>query len=169
VFEPGPTLFWGWVNWNNYQFLTSAFEGLNSFYCQQSRPWTPGAYPEEYLNREILPADEADLANMIGSNTNNAVSAIRYSFLGDYPQFLYGRQWTFYFFPDGLTVVALYGPQDGQTTYEGIWDFNYPGYIWKADVNVWNGEYFCFRDGDYISDCVTPPPPPEEIFRDGFE
>lgn len=165
---PGPTVFWGWVWWEGLQFTTSAFEGLNSFYCQYSKPYTPGAFEEEYLNAAVFGPDEADLAAMIGANQDNAVHAARYSFLGDYPEFLYGRQWAFYFFPDGLTVVALHGAADGQATYEWIYDPNV-GYLWQAATDFWDGGYFCFQNGAFLGDCVAPTPPPEEIFRNGFE
>lgn len=164
---PGPTIFWDWVNWNGLEFRTSGFEGLSIFNCQTSRSYTPGAQPEEYLNQAIFPPDEADLAVFIGTNTNNAVTAIRYSFLGDHPSGYYGRQWTFYFFPGDLTVVALHGVQDGQSTYEWIYDHDNGFYIWDAQVDAWYGEYFCFQGNSYIGDCV--PPAPEYRFEDGFE
>jgi hypothetical protein len=157
------------VDWNGLQFTTSAFEGLNRFYCQSSRPYQPGLFPEEYLNESIFPADEADLAALIGSNTDNAVSALRYSFLGDYPGYLYGRQWTFYFFPDERTVVALHGVAENQATYEWIWDELDGLYVFSAQTDYWDGEYFCFDGRYYIGDCVTAPPPPEQIHQNGFE
>lgn len=170
VFEPAPTILWGWVTWNDLEFRTSAFEGLNSFYCQTSRAYQPGALPEEYLNQAIFPADEADLGALIGDNEDNAVSALRYSFLGDHSGFpLYGRQWAFYFFPNQLTVVALHGVEDNQPTYEWIWDKLDLVYVFNAQINYWDGEYFCFDGRSYIGDCVTPPPPPEQMFLNGFE
>jgi hypothetical protein len=169
VFEPGPTIFWGWVLWSDLRFVTSAFVGLSSFYCQTSRPYQPGASPDEYLNESIFPADEADLAAMIGNNADNAVTAIRYSFVGNPLGNAYGRQWAFYFFPGGRTVVALYGVEDDQQTYEYIWDTAAEIYVFNAQQHSWNGDYFCFDYGIYSGDCVTAPPPPEEIFADGFD
>ncbi|HET6564864.1 MAG TPA: hypothetical protein VFG52_05580, partial [Xanthomonadales bacterium] len=57
VFEPGPTIFWGWVFLGEQEFRTSGFEGLNTFKCQTSKPYTPGAQPDEYLNEATFPAD----------------------------------------------------------------------------------------------------------------
>lgn len=168
MFEPGPTLFWGWVDWGSFRFTTSAFEGLNRFYCQYSKPWAPGAFEGEYLSAAVFGPDEADLAALIGPNEDNAVHAVRYSFVGDYPEILYGRQWTFYYFPDDLTVVALHGAADGEPTYEWIYDA-LSGYVWQAATDYWDGGYFCFQGGAYLGDCVAAPPPPEQIFQNGFE
>jgi len=145
------------------QFVTSTFEGLNSFTCQTSRPYTEGAFPETYLNESIFPADEAWLGKMIGSNEDNAVHATRFSFLGEGPGGYYGRQWVFYWFSNGRTVVALYGAQEGQASYEFIWDYSWDGiWLWKAEEHPdWNGDYFCFQDGVFESYC--------EVFKAGFE
>lgn len=173
-FEPGPTIFWGWVTYNGIEFRTSGFEGLDTFTCQTSKPYTPGAQPDEYLNEATFPADEANLGAVIGENKNNAVHAIRYSFTGEYQGQIYGRQWTFYFFTFASeVVVALHGVQPGQTTYEWIYDHNYEQYLWRAQDDLyWDGEYFCFGGGLswYSGTCEpAPPPPPEYIFWDSFE
>lgn len=169
IFEPGPTIFWGWVDWLGLEFRTSGFEGLSIFTCQTSKPYTPGAAPEEYLNQAIFPPDEADLAYMIGPNTDNAVTAIRYSWLGEFSGGYYGRQWTFYFFSSGGTIVALHGVLEGQETFEWIYDHENGEYVWRAEDSAWDGGYFCFQ-GFYYGDCVPPaPPPPEEVFWDSFE
>jgi len=176
VFEPGPTIFWGWVDWMGFEFRTSAFEGLDTFTCQTSKPYTPGADPSEYLNEAIFPDDEANLGTYIGANTDNAVHAIRYSFTGEFQGLVYGRQWTFYFFSDGETLVSLHGVLPGQTTYEWIYDHANLQYAWRAeDDPYWDGFYFCFYDNGegafyYSGTCeYAPPPPPEEIFISGFE
>jgi hypothetical protein len=170
----GKTYYQGDVRWpgghvrpdgynTQVQFVTSAFEGLNSFTCQSSRPYTPGAFPETYLNASILPADEAWLGKLIGDNHDNAAHATRYSFMGQGPGGYYGRQWVFYWFSNGRTVVALYGTQEGQATYEWIWDYSWEGiWLWRADENPgWSGDYFCFQDGVFEGYC--------EVFRAGFE
>lgn len=172
--NPGQTptvyLYWGWVDWLGLEFRTSGFQGLDTFTCESSKSYTPGASPEEYLNAAIFPPDEADLAAMIGANTGNSVTAMRYSYLGPFGGGYYGRQWTFYFFPAGLTVVALHGAQDGQDTFEWIFDHTNGVYVWDALADGWSGEYLCFQDGFYVGDCVPPaPPPPEDIFINGFE
>ncbi|MDZ4728880.1 MAG: hypothetical protein SH820_02945 [Xanthomonadales bacterium] len=133
--------------------------------------------PSEYLNSSTFPAEERDLAYWIGANTDNAVSAIRYSFLGQENNQLIGRQWAFYFFPNDLTVVALYGvPDDGATyLYESISDFSLGSteqdyLLWESVRDGFDGQYFCFQGKEFIGDCVPPaPPPPDEIFVDGFE
>ena len=176
VFDPGPTIFWGWVNWKDFEFRTSGFEGLDTFTCQTSKPYSPGADPGEYLNEAIFPADETDLGAYIGANTDNAVHAIRYSFTGEVPGQIYGRQWTFYFFSNGETVVSLHGVQPAQVTYEWIYDHANDQYAWRAEDDLyWDGQYFCFYDdgaGGFLfsGTCEpAPPPPPEDIYRDGFE
>lgn len=167
---PGPSLGFGWVSWQDLQFMTSAFEGLDTFYCQTSKPYQQGASTDEYLNEGIFPADEEDLAAMIGANTNNAVTAIRYTFVNDPSSPTYGRQWTFYFFPDGLTVVALHGVLDNQVTYEWIFDHEASAYVFQAQFDFWDGGYFCFDGREYQGDCVPPAPqPPDEFFLDSFE
>ncbi len=106
--------------------------------------------------------DEAWLANLIGANQDNAVRATRYSFLGEYSGGYYGRQWVFYWFSNGRTVVALYGPKDGEATFEWVWEYHFGTWLWRAeDSPDWNGEYFCFQDGVYEGYC--------EIFNSGFE
>lgn len=170
VFNPGPSIGYGWVDWMGFRFMTSGFDGLDTFYCQTSKQWTQGADPGEYLNEEIFPEDEADLAYAIGPNTDNAVTAVRYSFVDDYPQVTYGRQWTFYFFANGTTIVALHGVQDNQSTYEYIYDYDELAYVFRAETDYWDGGYFCFQGKWYYGDCVAPvPPPPEEYLIDGFE
>lgn len=169
----------GYIIWNNLYFQTANFNtpALSSFYCQNSNPYNPGnPNPLYYLNEESFPAEERDLAHFIGPNLNNAVSAIRYSFLG-FSGGSYGRQWAFYFFPNDLTVVALYGVPDNGSTYpmESIIDLTLPSaddewLLWNSQRDGFNGEYFCFQGREYIGDCVPPaPPPPDEIFLDGFE
>lgn len=176
VVGPGPTIFWGWVDWQEMEFRTSGFEGLDTFTCQTSKPYTQGADPQEYLNEAVFPPDEASLGAYIGANTDNAVNAIRYSFTGEFAGQIYGRQWTFYFFSSGEVVVSLHGVQPEQATFEWIYDHANQQYVWRAEDNpYWNGEYFCFYDngaGSYLfsGTCEpAPPPPPEEIFISGFE
>lgn len=168
--------FWGSVDWMDFQFQTSAFVGLINMTCQTSKPFTPGAQPEEYLNEAIFPADEANLGAYIGANTDNAVHAIRYSFTGEGGEGIYGRQWTFYFFSHGEVIVSLHGVLPAQITYEWIYDHANDQYVWRAEDNLfWNGEYFCFYDYgtgtfQFSGTCEPQPPLPEEyIFDDSFE
>jgi hypothetical protein len=167
----------GYVSWNSLYFQTATFDGLplDQFYCQHSRPYQPFLDVSEYLNSTSFSPAENDLAYWIGTNTDNAVSAIRYSYLGMENNEWIGRQWAFYFFPNDLTVVALYGvPDDGSTyPYESISDFTLPPedyLLWESERDGFDGQYFCFQGREYIGDCVPPaPPPPEMIFLDSFE
>lgn len=165
----------GFVGWNSIWFQAAATDGLvlSEFYCQHSRPYQALADPSEYLNATVFPADEQGLAGMVGGNTDGAVSAIRYSFLQADPNGEFNRQWAFYFFPDGLTVVALYGVPTGDSVYpsEMIFDNQSPyETFWSSTRDGFTGQYFCFQGRSYIGDCVPPePPPPEQILVDGFE
>jgi hypothetical protein len=172
--DPGNYLY-AFVYRNSVVFQTAQFYEPDSFtegYCQLSRPYQAGLATDEYLNKAAFPPEERDLAHMIGANTNNAVSAVRFSFLADTSSGLIGRQWAFYFFPDNLMVVGLYGVPDDGSTYpaEGIYDQIASEWVWRSTVDGFDGQYFCFQDGEYIGDCVPPaPPPPEEIFMNSFE
>jgi len=175
--SPGNYLY-AFVYRNSVVFQAATFYEPNSYtegYCQFSRPYQSGLSTDEYLNKAAFPPEEWDLAYMIGSNTNNAVTAVRFSFLGQDSNGLFGRQWAFYFFPNNLMVVALYGvPDDGSTyPFESIFDQVAFEYIWESVRDGFDGQYFCFQDEEYIGDCVPPapppPPPPEIVFRDNFE
>jgi len=166
----------GYVIWKSIYFQMAPSDGLvlSQFFCQFSRPYQLFADPAEYLNDTVFPTDEQGLAGMVGDNTDKAVSAIRYSYLQSDPNGEFGRQWAFYFFPDDLTVVALYGVPEGGAVfpYEMIFDLFEPPYptLWSSTVDGFTGQYFCFQGREYIGDCVPPePPPPEEIFISGFE
>jgi len=170
--SPNPPQY-GWVSWNGYFFKTYSNQSLllDQFYCQHARAYSPVFDPSEYLNESIFPPDEDGLAYMIGDNLDNSVSAVRYSFLDNSTSPPSGRQWTFYFFPNDLTVVALYGvPDDGSLSPgEGIYKLG-SEWIWWEETDGFTGQYFCFQGDSYIGDCVgPPPPPPEEIFISGFE
>jgi len=175
--NPGVYLY-AFVYRDSVVFQTATFYEPDSFtegYCQLSRPYQAGLSTDEYLNEAAFPEEERDLAYMIGPNTNNAVSAVRFSFLGQDNQDLFGRQWAFYFFPNDLLVVGLYGvPNDGSTyPFESIFDQNTFAYVWESVRDGFDGQYFCFQGQEYIGDCVPPapppPPPPVEVFMDGFE
>ena len=167
---PGTTLRYGWVNWNgNYYFQTALLDGLGGFVCQRGKPYQAGLGPGDYFNQVSLVPDERGLASMVGPNTNNAVTAIRYSFVDSFPDVSFGRQWTFYFFPGGLVVVGLYGVPDdfSYSPYESILDLQSFYSVFNAERDYFYGQYFCFQGGSYIGDCV--PVPDETILFDGFE
>lgn len=137
-------------------------------YCQLSTP-------DEWGESSFFGL-EPGLAALVGPNDDNAVQAIRYSFLDaerfDGPT---GFQWIFYDFPNGLTLVGLYGLIETALTDTS--------YILAGDTFLWrgtdgyDGEYFCFHDGAYVgiwegelgddpAGCLAPL---QQIFRDGFE
>lgn len=176
-------VYWGEVQWNFNQFVTSAFSQLNRNYCQYSKPYQQGLDTSEYLNAAIFQEAEPGLAQKIGSNTDNVITAIRYSFVGDYPEIpIYGRQWAFYFFPGDFTIVALYGVTQ-LPTFEWIWEFHEGNWVWRAQYEGFEGEYFCFDGHTFVGrwdgEPVNEPGPvsPEQgclltsepIFSDGFE
>lgn len=122
--------------------------------------------------------DEPGLQALIGDNADNAVTAIRYVYLDGF-RFDFGTtdgfQWGFYFFPDGLTVVGLYGLEQVALTASS--------YITQGATLRWNGalgydgEYFCVQDGAWLgswdgtledagSACLLAL---QRVFGDGFE
>ena len=126
------------LDWGSFRFHGSGDTAYtNDTYCQ---------YPPE-----------PSLQTLVGANTDDSVTAIRYTWLsGDFvfdgPSF----QWTFFTFPNSVTIVALYGlvdvdvfppaplPLDGSTAIkEGTTT------LWSAAGNNFDGEYFCFIEGEF--------------------
>ena len=123
-----------------------------NMYCQYT---LPGQFSGDDL--EFVDPPEPALRTMIGANSGDAVTAVRYTwmtgdFLFDGPSF----QWALFSFPNEVTVVALYGlldldpfpPEplvlDGSTAIkQGL------ATLWSAAGNNFDGEYFCFLDGEY--------------------
>lgn len=139
------------VDWNGFTFAgVDDAVYLADTYCQEAFPYDEFAFEDEYLNSLIFPEDEAALASLIGENTDNSVTAIRYSFLdGDRFGEPGGFQWVFYHFPNDTTIVGLYGLVDavlGSNSY--IRQGN--TVLWQGDVDGFNGEYFCFRGQEYL-------------------
>jgi len=174
---PGAAGTTGQVNLLGSQF--SGDQGTNFLvdaYCQDAFPHFDGANDDEYLNAGIFESDEAGLAAKIGANTNNAITARRYTFL-DCDRFEcfdtqgrdpLGFQWAFYFFPasagakgtgsptgihPNITIVALYG-------LEGVALSSQHHFIsalsgsgedhWNGERDGYDGEYFCFRGNEFI-------------------
>jgi hypothetical protein len=146
------------LNLENVRFHTSRTLGINESwidfsYCQDSIPWSEGLDVFEYLNREVFFEDESVLANEIGSNdsVNEAenVTARKYSFLNE---FGFGYQWTFYDFPDNLTLVGYYDSDLDQSPRIESADGSVT--LWDSD---YDGEYFCFESGVFtgVSDGST--------------
>lgn len=127
---------------------------LANVYCQDIPGWDPVIEPgeDEYLNSEVIPADEAGLAAKIGENKGaEPITAERYTFLdGDEFEIdTSGYQWAFYSFPNGVTLVALYGEvpveADGYSPLI-YYDPDSENLVWKAITDGFDGEYFCFED-----------------------
>ena len=141
---------------------------LTDAYCQRSTPDEWGASSFFGL--------EPGLAALVGPNDDNAVQAIRYSFLDadrfDGPT---GFQWIFYEFPNGVTLVGLYGLVDAVLDNTSYIDAG-SSFLWRGS-DGYDGEYFCFHDGDFVGtwngDPAVDPDaclaPLQEIFGDGFE
>jgi hypothetical protein len=110
-------------------------------YCQAS---VPGQWDEN----SFVFGGEDGLTTLVGPNDDDAVSALRYSYLDDDNLNAIGFQWVFYSFPRGLTIVGLYGFE--------FFDLDASTYIrqgssvvWSADVDGFDGEYFCFIGSEY--------------------
>jgi hypothetical protein len=174
------------VLWNGFTFAGNSDPNFNfgvDTYCQQTTPFTQPGEPY-FSNLSFFTGDENGLAALVGTNTNNAASAIRYTWLAG-PRFSNpnGFQWAFYFFPSRqLTIVGLYGltaiPLFDATSF-----ISGPGgqQIWRGGSDGYDGEYFCFTGtgagttyagewnglpSDTTSPCLTPF---LVLFKNGFE
>jgi hypothetical protein len=176
---PGTTAGSVLLEWNGF-----TFSGLNDSahltdaYCQAAIEYFESASTEEYLNGEIfvgISDPEPGLATLIGANTDNSVTAIRYAFLDDdrfeSPQ---GFQWVFYFFPGNITIVGLYGLIGVELTDTSFISKG-SNFMWQGDADGFDGEYFCFKkqtfvgtwDGETVGDDPAGACP--FIFANGFE
>ena len=107
------------VLWNGIRFSGAGDPVyLIESYCQHSFNYEGddfGAWVnEDYFNQEFV--NEPGLADLFGPNkTEPLITAIRYTYLdGDRDELdTNGFQWAFYFFPGGITIVALYGTRRG--------------------------------------------------------
>lgn len=139
-------------------------------YCQIS-------IADVWNSSSFFQGDESGLAALVGPNTDNAVSSIRYSMLDDIrfdsPT---GFQWSFYLFPNQLTIVGLYG-LEGTTLDTSSYIRSSNEFLWRADLDGYDGEYFCFLGGTYLGPWSGDPGEPGSacmqafslVFRDGFE
>jgi hypothetical protein len=129
---------------------------------------------------------EEGLAQLVGPNTDNAITGVRWSLL-DRDRFDAqfdnegGFQWAFYFFPDEITIVALYGLiENGQPI--PLSDSSYirdtQAFYWQGGEDGFDGEYFCFVAGEYVgtwdgepvgNDPLDACLPARPIFNDRFE
>jgi hypothetical protein len=122
---------------------------LTDTYCQKTNP---GGLSQS----SITYVDETGLAQLIGPNEDDRVSAIRYSFLDrnrfDFDVPPSGFQWIFYQFERGDTdtmIAGLYGLQS-VTLSSSTFLRDGPDLIWDASGNSFDGSYFCFEDGIYL-------------------
>jgi len=180
---PGSFSDQGLVIWKGFNFNGSFFDVYNvDAYCQSAV--TFDLNEDDYLNSTIFPSDESGLAAKIGDNDSAPfITGIRYTFLdGDrFEETTRGFQWAFYSFPNGITLVALYGEiPTGSFSFEpSIYEDD--TVIWDGIEDGYDGEYFCFNSSAFIgfwdggavgsspaAGCVLPPPP-EVIFEDGLE
>lgn len=182
---PGSSIVSDNVSWNGFNFIGSSYLIWTvDTYCQTAATYQESLGTDEYLNSAIFGPDEAGLAGKIGANqTEPFITARRYTFL-DGPRFdegTQGFQWAFYFFPNGITLVTIYGevPIDYAKFDPYITDG--VDFIWDSLESGYNGEYFCFDGTTFIgfwdgavtngspqAGCALPPPP-EEVFNSGFE
>lgn len=147
----------------------------NESYCQST--------VASEFDASDIPLNEPGLATLV-ERANDAVVGIRYTYADGNPtdeNTPIRFQWAFYDFPNGVTIVALYGlvdsigddiPVTDASTYlrEG------PNVLWGGDDGL-DDQYFCFIDGDYVglwngdvaepgSACMEPF---ATFFADGFE
>ncbi len=136
-------------------------------YCQTTDP-------DFFSGASFDPIDEPGMAQLVGSNSDGAITGVRFSFL-DRDRFDAqsdnegGFQWAFYFFPDATTIVALNGLieaqfavltagsfisepanacADGDCVYRQ--GFEDSVNVWQGDVDGFDGEYFCFAGNQYL-------------------
>ena len=137
------------IVWNGFTFAGNSDPAQNfnvDTYCQASTPFTTVGEPY-FSSTGFFTGDENGLAALVGTNTNNAASAIRYSWLNA-PRFNNpnGFQWAFYSFPSRqLTIVGLYG-MIGIPIFDATSFITAPGgaSIWRGGTNGNDGTYFCF-------------------------
>jgi hypothetical protein len=156
TFEQGPD-----VIWRGVQFSGSRNAWFNQdSYCQSANQYDKFDYPNpsDHLSSAVFGTDEAGLAEKIGSNNSEnlarRVYATRFTFLDedrfsteDQPE---GYQWAFYFFPDDVTLVTLYGETPVGTSGFTPAIYNRYGTIWDSADQGYDGEYFCFEGNLYI-------------------
>ncbi|MEZ5463638.1 MAG: hypothetical protein R3F22_00120 [Lysobacteraceae bacterium] len=168
------------LEWGPFRFHGSGDTAYTAeTYCQTT---VPGLFSG--ADFEFLDPPEPALQTLVGANTDDAVTGIRYTWatsdgLFGGPSF----QWTFFFFPDGITIVALYGMLDpnefppvpvvldaSTAIKQGTSD------LWNAAGDSFDGEYFCFVGNEYaglwngeLSDSGSACLAAGTIFAGGFE
>jgi hypothetical protein len=132
------------VMWGEHVFVglddPSLLEGA---YCSVSRG--------SRFSGSMMPADEADLAALIGPNRDGAVTARRFTFLNDPERYAatHGFQWMLVSFPGDFTIVGLYGLQRvklDETTFVS----ERTKVLWDSAGDRFDGEYFCFQGQKFV-------------------
>jgi hypothetical protein len=173
------------VIWNGFDFIGSTGNSYNVYeYCQAVATYEESLGTDEYLNENLFFDDESGLAAKVGENQDEPfITARRYTFLDGelFEDETDGFQWAFYFFPNGITLVTIYGeiPIDGAKF--DPWIVKDGEAIWDSLESGYDGEYFCFEGNKFIgfwdgsnvgsnpsAGCILPPPP-ELVFANGFE
>ncbi len=138
---------------------------LNGRYCQEGNRFTGSEFSDEYLNAESFdPVDDPGMRALIGTNEDNAVQALRYTFLTapfdpnntPGPDDA-GFQWAFFTFPGGVTLVRFTGdfvepgPDGGLEPIlrAGATEL-FNGYTDTIGSSGYDGEYFCFRGEEFL-------------------
>lgn len=136
---------------------------LTNTYCQIPQPGT--------LTQAEIGAQEPSLAVMVGDNPGDRVTAIRYSLLdGDENDFKNppsGFQWMFFYFPQGGTIVGLYGFENTTLDDRSYIAQNGVRY-WDAARDGYEGEYFCFEGLRYVGTWDGQLPSPSSCVTIGF-
>ena len=140
----------------------------------------PDQFNESYF--EFLDPPENSLRTFVGTNIDNAASALRYTWTSNDPT-KGSYQWILYSFPKGITIAGLYGLYDVSQFPEVPLVLDVSTAIEQGGVTVWSaagnqfdGEYFCFVDGEFAglwngelddhgSACLEA----GDIFNGGFE
>ena len=143
------------VLWNGIRFSgAGSTVYLTEAYCQHSFNYEGDEFGdwvnEDYFNQGFV--NEPGMADLFGSNdTEPLITAIRYTYLdGDRDEpGTNGFQWAFYFFPGDITIVALYG-LTGITLDNTSYIKKGGTSFWQGDVDGFDGEYFCFRNANYV-------------------
>ena len=139
------------LDWGSYRFHGIGDTAYTyQTYCQ------PTALDEfSQASFEFAFPPEPGLRTLVGANTDNAATGLRYTWLtGDSVFDGPGFQWTLYWFPRGVTIVALYGLVDPNTDLPLVLDASTAikqgtTTVWSAEGNSFDGEYFCFLDGEF--------------------
>lgn len=115
-------------------------------YCQYTEPTQFSGFAVFFDDSEDV------LAQMVGSNFDDRVSAIRYAMLDGVPfDTATGFQWVFVQFPFEGAIVGLYGFDDPPVTLDTTSYISRNGVkLWDAQRDGYNGEFFCFQGSTYL-------------------